>query len=266
MNLRRIKQVFYYGWKDAADIRKETQKNRLFIFGDILYCYLKYDVWSNQYKKEKIYSLVGGVRKQVCLKYQKENFKRDKWYRDFFENYKFLNKWCSLKYSQSSKLYAKRCNAYKKQYALGEGITIGYGVIITRHHFSDGTLTVGRNVMLSRNVDIDYTGDLVISDYVSISEGVKILTHAHDSFGLIEESKFIPFSNRVYKTNLIIKKNVWIGAHAIIMPDVAEIGENSVVSAGAVVTKKVPDNVVVAGNPAKIVAKIPKSIYINSDV
>lgn len=49
-----------------------------------------------------------------------------------------------------------------------------------------------------------------------------------------------------------IKDNVWIGMGAVILKGVT-IGENSVVAAGAIVTKDVPPNVVVAGNPAKIV-------------
>ena len=49
-------------------------------------------------------------------------------------------------------------------------------------------------------------------------------------------------------------------SRAIIMPGVGEIGENSMISAGAVVHEKVPSNCIVAGNPAKIVAKIPKGL------
>lgn len=50
----------------------------------------------------------------------------------------------------------------------------------------------------------------------------------------------------------MLENNVFIGAHAIILRNV-RVGENSVVSAGAVVSKDVPDNVIVAGNPAKII-------------
>jgi galactoside O-acetyltransferase len=51
---------------------------------------------------------------------------------------------------------------------------------------------------------------------------------------------------------IFICENVWIGAHSVILKGVT-IGENSIVSIGAVVTKDVPSNSVVAGNPAKIV-------------
>ena len=52
-----------------------------------------------------------------------------------------------------------------------------------------------------------------------------------------------------------IRDNVWIGMHAIILKGV-EIGDNSVVAAGSVVTKSVPANVVVAGNPAVVVRQL----------
>ena len=54
---------------------------------------------------------------------------------------------------------------------------------------------------------------------------------------------------------VVIEENAWIGIGAIICPGVT-IGRNAVVAAGAVVTKDVPDNVVVAGVPAKVIKKI----------
>ncbi len=54
---------------------------------------------------------------------------------------------------------------------------------------------------------------------------------------------------------ILIKRNAWIGANATILPGIT-IGENAIVAAGAVVTKDVPANCVVAGVPAKIVKEI----------
>ena len=50
-------------------------------------------------------------------------------------------------------------------------------------------------------------------------------------------------------------KNVWVGAHATILPGVT-VGDNAVIAAGAVVTKDVPANTVAAGVPAKIIKTI----------
>ncbi|EFX3003507.1 maltose O-acetyltransferase [Shigella sonnei] len=52
-----------------------------------------------------------------------------------------------------------------------------------------------------------------------------------------------------------VHNNVWIGGRAVINPGVT-IGDNVVVASGAVVTKDVPDNVVVGGNPARIIKKL----------
>lgn len=54
---------------------------------------------------------------------------------------------------------------------------------------------------------------------------------------------------------IVIESNVWIGAGATILPGVT-IGENSVVAAGAVVTKDVPPNTIVGGVPAKFIKNV----------
>ena len=67
-----------------------------------------------------------------------------------------------------------------------------------------------------------------------------------DSFGL-----FPPFYTDFGK-NIKIGKRVWIGAHATILSGVT-VGDNSLIAAGAVVTKDVPANSVVGGVPAKVI-------------
>jgi acetyltransferase-like isoleucine patch superfamily enzyme len=54
---------------------------------------------------------------------------------------------------------------------------------------------------------------------------------------------------------IVIKNNAWIGASATILPGIT-VGENSIVGAGSIVTKDVPDNTMVAGNPAKYMKSI----------
>lgn len=258
MRFRRIRQVCEYGWKDAQVLSQEdgTQKGKSAIFLDILQCFFKYNVWSNQYKKEKLHLISNEQKKEICLKYQERNSKRDQWVKGFFENYKFLNKWSSFKYEQRADLQAKRRAAYKRQYGLGDNCFIGYGVVIHKHHFSDETIQVGCNCQISEHVNIDYTGGLIIGNGVGILEGVKILTHGHDYLGMKKEKDLLPNSKRAFLSPLNIGDNVTIGSHAIIMPGVRSIGNNSIISAGSVVTKQIPDNVIVAGNPAQVIGSL----------
>ena len=258
MDFRRIKQVCKYGWKDAQTLSQEdgAQKGRIAIFLDILHCFFKYNVWSNQYKKEKLHLVSGDPKKEICQKYQEKNNFRDKWVKEFFDNYKFLHKWSSFKYETSASLQAKRRSAYKKQYGLGEDCFIGFGVMIHKHHFSTELIHVGNNCQISEHVNMDYTGGLSIGNGVGILEGVKILTHGHDYLGMKKEKDLLPNSKRAFMSPLSIGDNVTIGSHTIIMPGVHSIGNNTIISAGSIVTKRVPDNVIVAGNPAQVIGNL----------
>lgn len=250
MNFRRIKQVCEYGWKDAETLSKEdgSSKSRWSIFCDILHCFFKYNVWSNQYKKEKLHLLSGEQKKEICLKYQEKNNFRDKWVKEFFDNYNFLNKWSSFKYEQSAELQAKRRTAYKKYYGLGDNCFIGYDVIFHKHHYVDAKIVTGKDCGFSEHVDIDYTGGLQLGDKAWISEGAKILTHNHSTS---LEEKGLDKGN--INTPLVIHDGAWIGTRAIIMPGVKEIGRCAIVSADSYVHSKVPPYSIVLGNPAKVV-------------
>lgn len=250
MNFRRIKQVCEYGWKDAQTLSKEEEakKGKIAIFLDILYCFFKYNVWSNQYKKEKLHLISGEQKKEICLKYQEKNNFRDKWVKEFFDNYKFLNKWSSFKYEQSADLQAKRRAAYKKKYGLGENCFVGYDVKFHKHHYVDSKISTGANCGFSEHVDIDFTGGLQMGDKVWFSEGAKVFTHNHvvDFSGKNEDKGSI-------KTPLIIDDRVWIGARAVIMPGVSKIGRGALISTGSYVRSKVPPYAIVMGYPAKII-------------
>ncbi|HLV38452.1 acyltransferase [Xanthomarina sp.] len=131
---------------------------------------------------------------------------------------------------------------YPKNVSLGKNVSIGRKVNIFTE-FSDSTLIIGNNTQVNKNVELDYSGGLTIGDNVVISENATIMSHDH---GLNPKSKPI-------KVKKSIGENVWIGARAIILSQAKHIGNNSIVASGSVVTKDVPENVIVAGNPAKII-------------
>lgn len=101
--------------------------------------------------------------------------------------------------------------------------------------------------------------DVVIGDRVTIKCGVQIWDGLR-----IENDVFIgpnaTFTNDPYPRSkqefvllqTIIKKGATIGANVTVLPDIT-IGENAMVGAGSVVTKDVPPNVLVVGNPARII-------------
>lgn len=106
-------------------------------------------------------------------------------------------------------------------------------------------------------------GGITIGDYVMISPGVRMSAANHITIGdscmfangaYITDSDWHGIYDRVGRDQanlpINIADNVWVGDHATILKGVS-IGENSIVAAGAVVTKDVEANTVVAGNPAK---------------
>jgi maltose O-acetyltransferase len=82
-----------------------------------------------------------------------------------------------------------------------------------------------------------------------LAPGVHIYTATHP-INPIERIK-----GPEYGKPVLIGNNAWIGGGAIINPGVT-IGDNVVVASGAVMTKDVPSNVVVGGNPARIIKEI----------
>lgn len=251
-------QIIKYGWKDAEEISKmpDVKMSRWAIFKDIFFCFKKFYLFSNIYKEHRVWELNEDEKKEFAETIGEKYRKRDDFFKVYYSNWKFLNKYTKIKYLQNRYLESKHNRAYAKHYGLSDDIYVQYGVTIICEHFHVGRIKIGKKVLLARNVDIDYTGDITIGNGVGILEGVKILTHGHDYLMMKKEKDILPFSKRTYLSPLVISDGVTIGTHSIIMPGVHYIGKNSFISAGSVVTKRVPDNVIVAGNPAVVVGSI----------
>jgi len=107
---------------------------------------------------------------------------------------------------------------------------------------------------------VDYPEGLELSNYVDIASFVYI--NAREGV-IIEGDVEIGSHCSIYsistidnkKGKIVLKKNCKIGTHSTIMPGVT-IGENSIVAAHSFVNRSVPNNVIVAGCPAKIIKKI----------
>ena len=106
-------------------------------------------------------------------------------------------------------------------------------------------IRIGRNVFVNQNCTFYDLGGLDIADDVMIGPNVSIITASHP----LEPSQRRTIS---IGKPIVIERNVWIATGATIIGGVT-IGENSVVAAGSVVTKNVPPNTLVGGNPARVI-------------
>ncbi len=94
-------------------------------------------------------------------------------------------------------------------------------------------------------------GPVTIGNHVNLAQGITVTALNHN---FSESGKRID-EQGVSTGQVVIGDDVWIGANAVVLPNVS-IGCHSVVAAGAVVTKDVPDGCVVAGVPAKIIKRL----------
>lgn len=244
----RIVQVIKYGWQHSKEIvEKNPGCNRISIFFDILSCYRKYKMWSNQYLKESFWAKSKEERETLGAKYREDGIKRDTWQKDFRENRKFLIKYSNIKYEEVPLRY-ERNKKYTERYHTGEKLIVEYDVHLSRQHYLDGTIHIGNNVLLSKHVTIDYSGDVTIGNNVKISDGVIIESHSHAGYSNPSKIGQAP-----QKESLVIEDGCVIGTKSIILESCHIIGRHARIGAGAIVRYNVPPYAIVTGNPGKIV-------------
>lgn len=107
-------------------------------------------------------------------------------------------------------------------------------------------VAIGRNVVVMPGCLMMSAGGITINDGAMIAANVQLISNNHDLY----ERQIITCQP------VHIGKNAWIGAGATILPGVT-VGDNAVVGAASVVTKDVPADTIVAGNPARFIKRIP---------
>ena len=110
-------------------------------------------------------------------------------------------------------------------------------------------IEVGNNFFANYNLTILDVGKVVIGDNVQIAPNVSIYTAGHPIHPDSRNSGY------EYGIPITIGDNVWIGGNAVILPGVT-IGSGVVIGAGSVVAKSIPDNVIAAGNPCRVIREI----------
>ena len=142
--------------------------------------------------------------------------------------------------------------ALGKRYALlrtlaagvGDNVRIEDNCYISRPQ----NLTLGSNVSIWPMTYIEASGGVTIGSDVSIAHGVTVMSEEHE-FG----SHDLPIKDQGKRyAPVVIENDVWIGAKAVILSGVT-VHSGAVIGAGAVVTKDVPENAVVAGVPARVI-------------
>lgn len=122
---------------------------------------------------------------------------------------------------------------------------------------------IGKNVFIATRYMPTEAYLIEIGDNAQITEGVKIFTH-----GGAQVARAIGYPNFDVFGKVSIGEWSYIGSNALIMPGVS-IGKRVLVAAGSVVTHSIPDNVCVAGNPAKIICTtdeyVKKNLKYNYD-
>ena len=110
-------------------------------------------------------------------------------------------------------------------------------------------IEVGKNFFANYNCTIIDVAKVTIGDNCQMAPNVAIYTAGHPLHPVSRNSLY------EYGISVTIGDNVWIGGNTVILSGV-HIGSNTVIGAGSVVTKDIPDWVVAAGNPCRVIKKI----------
>ena len=115
-------------------------------------------------------------------------------------------------------------------------------------------IEVGKNFFANYNCTIIDVAKVKIGDNCQFAPNVSIYTAGHPVHPVARNSMY------EYGIEVTVGDNVWIGGNTVIMPGV-NIGSNTVIGAGSVVTKDIPDWVVAAGNPCKVIREITEEDF-----
>lgn len=141
------------------------------------------------------------------------------------------------KWSRRFRVFVCRRLFKKTQEIFGVGKNVDFG-------FGAHLITMGDCSNLGNHAWIRGNGELILGDHIMMGEFALIYTQDHKISGLNYEG--------VVCENVTIGNNVWIGGRVTILKGV-NIGDNAVIGAGSVVTKDVPENAIVGGNPARVI-------------
>lgn len=163
----------------------------------------------------------------------------------------------SIEYKRPPTVQQKLIFTGKGKFFIGDRCKFGYilggfnknGCVEIQSRSLNSVIILGNNISTNNNVFICSEQFIKINDNVLIGQNVTIMDFAAHGTKPNERR------NNITKGKVIINDNVWIGNNVIILKN-TEIGKNSVVAAGAVVSGVFPSNVIIGGIPARVIKKI----------
>lgn len=161
-------------------------------------------------------------------------------------------------YSVNHFLCGVRFFGLKRKLLRSIGYEIGEDTRIVGPIFNTGSLRVGNNCWIGRNLTIHGNGTVLIGDNCDIAPEVMFLTGGHR---IGDESRR---AGQGETYTITVGNGVWIGARATVLRDTA-IGDSAVIAACACVAGNVPDNSLAGGVPARMIKDLKNEIAENSE-
>lgn len=142
----------------------------------------------------------------------------------------------------------------KKNIVFERGFTSGVGVRIDAFGSTPRQVIFGANVEIGDYVHIAAIRRVVLGDNCLLASKVYISDHDHGTYkgDLQTPPEMLQRSRPLFVEDVVIGENVWLGENVVVLKGVS-IGCNSIVAAGAVVTRDIPANSIAAGNPAGVI-------------
>lgn len=124
-------------------------------------------------------------------------------------------------------------------------------------------IEVGKNFFANYNCTVIDVAKVIIGDNCQMAPNVAIYTAGHPIYPDTRNSAY------EYGKEIVIGDNVWLGGNTVVCPGV-RIGSNTVIGAGSVVTRDIPEWCVAAGNPCRVIRKITEQdrrlLYKNEEI